>query len=48
MKKILKGIYSQKGYCEKTGLSAGRISQLVKAEKLTLVYTEDGKPLIKA
>lgn len=48
MKKVLKGIFTQKGYKEKTGLSAGRISQLVKENKLSLVYTEDGKPLIKA
>ena len=47
MKKILKNIYSQQGYADLTGLDKSTISSYVKSGKVNLVYTQDGKPLIK-
>ena len=48
MKSILRGVYSQQGYADKINKDKSTISRMVKNNELNLVYTEDGKPLIKA
>lgn len=47
MKKILKNIYTQRGYAKKVGLTDARISQMISEGKLKLVETMDGKTLIE-
>ena len=47
MKKILKGTYTQQGYSKMTGLDKSTVSRMVKSGELELVYTQDGKALIK-
>jgi hypothetical protein len=46
-KKILKDTYTQEGYSKLTGIPKSTVSRMVKNEELNLVYTHDGKPLIK-
>ena len=44
---VLEGVYSQLGYAKKIGVSSARVCQMVHRNELKLVFTEDGKPLIK-
>lgn len=48
MNRILRGVYSQQGYADKIGKDKSTVSRMVKNKELELVFTEDGKPLIKA
>jgi len=46
-KNILINTYTQQGYADLIGKDKSTVSRMIKNGQLNVVYTHDGKPLIK-